>query len=87
MTFDSALFSLLGAMEKLNGSFGDVKSYFSQAIDFLSQHSWLFGCANTDIIAEDLLDRIPLSWAKHLNFNKISEVQKAISGHREVKIG
>lgn len=71
-------------MEKLNGSFENEQGYFSEVIDFLSQYNWLYRCANTDIIAEDLLDRIPANWEQYLNLNKISEVQQDISGRCEV---
>lgn len=67
-------------MEKLNGCFESKASYFSQAIDFLSQYSWLYRNANTDILSQDLLDHIPLGWAEFLNLDQFAQVQKAISG-------
>lgn len=38
--------------------------YFSEVIEFLDQFSWIFDFANTEILVQDVLSKIPKEWDK-----------------------
>lgn len=57
-------------------SFSDSTVYLRETIDFLSNYQWLYNCANTHLLVNDVFANFPREWRPYLHNLNVRELNE-----------